>query len=70
MFHLTYLQEKNRKRGRNKISAKLRRRQKNVVDEQVMKFRAMKKAAVESEKAAQDTNNAGSALSRFVRAGN
>ena len=31
--------EKNKKRGRNKISAKLRRKQKNVVDAQTIKLK-------------------------------
>lgn len=32
-------QEKNRKRGKNKISAKLRRKQKNVIDAQLLKLK-------------------------------
>ena len=33
------VKEKNKKRGRNKISAKLRRKQKNVVDAQSVKLK-------------------------------
>jgi U3 small nucleolar RNA-associated protein 7 len=44
--------ERNRKRGKNKISAKLRRRQKNVVDEQTIKLReTLKKQKEEKEQA-------------------
>lgn len=60
--------EKNRKRGRNKISARLRRRQKNVVDEQMVKFRQAKKEAAEKRQAAEKLDNAGTALARFARA--
>lgn len=45
--------DKNRKRGRNKISAKLRRKQKNVIDEQLVKLKEKKKEIAqqkESEK--------------------
>lgn len=63
------LQDKNRKRGRNKISARLRRRQKNVVDEQMVKFREAKKVAAEKRQAAEKLDNAGTALARFARSG-
>jgi len=35
---------KNKMRGRNKISAKLRRKQKNVIDAQMLKLKEMQKA--------------------------
>jgi U3 small nucleolar RNA-associated protein 7 len=59
--------DRNRKRGRNKISARLRRRQKNVVDEQMVKFREAKKVAAEKRQAAEKLDNAGTALARFAR---
>ena len=40
-FLLTYVhtsQERDKKRGRNKISAKLRRKQKNVIDAQTVRY--------------------------------
>lgn len=63
--------ERNRKRGKNKISAKLRRRQKNVIDAQTIKLRdSLKKQQEEKEKEKDSRNknevekNEG-ALSRF-----
>lgn len=59
--------QKNRKRGRNKISAKLKRKQQNVVDEQVAKAREAKKersAAAAAGQAKQEAVQLG-ALARF-----
>ena len=53
LFHLPgKKQEKNRKRGRNKISAKLRRKQKNVVDAQSIKLKEAQKAEQEKRRSA------------------
>ena len=58
--------EKKRARGRNKISAKLRRKQKNVVDANSVKLR--EKLAKEREKREVSVNEAGGgALGRFSR---
>lgn len=52
--HFSLSQEKNRKRGKNKISAKLRRKQKNVVDAQTIKLRdTLKRQQEAREKAKQ-----------------
>ncbi len=69
------LQEKNRKRGRNKISAKLRRKQKNVIDEQTSKLREKQRELrdasekLKNVKAGKfaDEKNEGGALSRFSK---
>ena len=64
--------DKDRKRGRNKISAKLRRRQKNVVDAQTVKLK--EKLAKEREE--RDQKKSGElekqkdslgVLARFIR---
>merc|ERR1711935_777869 len=47
--------QKNKKRGRSKIQTKLRRKQQNVVDEQVMKLRESKKAEEEAKEEARQT---------------
>jgi hypothetical protein len=63
------IQEKNRKRGRNKISAKLRRKQKNVIDEQIMKAREAKEAKEkerQEKQVAKQTEELG-ALARFKK---
>lgn len=49
--------EKNRARGRNKISAKLRRKQKNVVDAQQIKLKEMQKAEREAREAQKAEKN-------------
>ena len=59
-------------RGRNKISAKLRRKQKNVIDAQMVKLKEMQKAQREererakSGEAAKPVESLG-ALSRFAK---
>jgi hypothetical protein len=52
--------EKNRKRGKNKISAKLRRKQKNVVDAQLLKLKD-KQAAERAKR--EETQKKGGAAS-------
>jgi hypothetical protein len=48
--------EKNKKRGKNKISAKIRRKQKNVVDAQMLKLKS-KQAAERLERALAGNSN-------------
>ena len=68
--HHPLQKEKNKGRGKNKISSKLRRKQKNVLDAQMLKFRD--KQEKDREKDKQD-NSAESeavkkdALSRFAK---
>jgi hypothetical protein len=66
--------EKNRKRGRNKISAKLRRKQKNVVDAQTVKLREKLAKEKEERENKQNGGSGGGAkkddfgvLSRFLK---
>lgn len=61
--------DKNRKRGRNKISARLRRKQKNVVDEQYVKLQEKKKLFKESARPSIKSDSADKlgALSRFAK---
>lgn len=55
-------------RGRNKISAKLRRKQKNVIDEQVLKLRAAQEQQQRERKQKQQPQVADNdALSRFAK---
>ena len=65
-------QTKNKKRGKNKISAQLRRKQKNVIDAQLIKLKdklAASGAARLSEggPAAMPNVSQGGALSRFAK---
>lgn len=55
-------QEKNKKRGRNKISAQLRRKQKNVIDLQTIKLRDK----LEQERAEKETKKTGAAPRKTV----
>ena len=60
--------DRNRKRGKNKISAKLRRRQKNVIDSQTVKLReSLKKQREEraNPKSEEKEDNNLDAVSRF-----
>ena len=68
------VKEKNKKRGRNKISAKLKRKQKNVVDAQTIKL----KEKLEKERTERESKKEGyvpkktiaqeyGALARFVK---
>ncbi len=73
-FHhiLSLFQEKNRKRGRNKIAAKLRRKQQNVVDEKSVQLKeALEKQREEREEAklggSGKKEKGYDPLSRFVR---
>jgi hypothetical protein len=40
---------KNRKRGRNKISARLKRKQQNVIDEQLLKAKEQKEQKLKQQ---------------------
>jgi len=65
-------QTKNKKRGKNKISAQLRRKQKNVIDAQLIKLKDKLAASgaarlSEGEPAAAPTASQGGALSRFAK---
>ena len=68
-FYDTERQTKNKKRGKNKISAQLRRKQKNVIDAQLIKLKDKLAAArlSEGEPAAAPTASQGGALSRFAK---
>lgn len=61
--------EKNKARGRNKISAKLRRRQKNVIDTQMLKMKEKlakeKEARDKSKRTDEPETQQGGALRRF-----
>ena len=46
-YYCRYYKDKKKMRGRNKISAKLRRKQKNVVDAQLLKLKEKQKNAQE-----------------------
>jgi hypothetical protein len=48
---LNIYKEKHKMRGRNKISAKLRRKQKNVIDSQQLKLKEMQKLQREAKQA-------------------
>lgn len=54
---ITSKKEKNKKRGKNKISAKLRRKQKNVIDAQTIKLRDTLKRQQEAREKAQKEAN-------------
>ena len=61
MFYFLVLQDKNRKRGKNKISAKLRRKQKNVIDAQLLKLKDKQAADRVAREESQAQRGAGGA---------
>ena len=58
--------EKNKKRGRNKISAKLRRKQKNVIDAQTLKLQEKLKNDKENKKRQEENDKKKTVLDRFL----
>jgi hypothetical protein len=60
-------QEKNKKRGRNKISAKLRRKQKNVIDSQSLKLKEKLKETSTAPKKDVAVSAPQGALARFAK---
>jgi len=64
---LSTRQTKNRKRGKNKISAQLRRKQKNVIDAQLIKLKDKLAAAPPSKGGPSVVSTTLGALSRFAK---
>lgn len=67
-FHVSR-QKKDRKRGRNKIGARLKRKQLNVIDEQAVKFQQAKNDQDKEKREQQQQGSSASsgALARFQK---
>ena len=68
-MYLIPQKEKNKQRGKNKISSKLRRKQKNVIDAQMLKLKDKQEKDSKQEGGTAETDEPGKkdALSRFSK---